>query len=175
MSDHNFPGDLPADEMGDYLRLYLDETDEQLDGLVETFLQLETDPANAQGLNEAFRLIHSIKGSSALLGLDRITSLTHHLETHFERLRSGRQQLDTATINVVLRCIDFLRECNGRLRNGEALHSAGDLLDQVKALEHQASQADTARPAPPAATAPAPKAAPAPAPAAAEQIGRAHV
>ncbi len=168
MSDHNFPGDLPADEMGDYLRLYLDETDEQLDGLVETFLQLETDPANAQGLNEAFRLIHSIKGSSALLGLDRITSLTHHLETHFERLRSGRQQLDTATINVVLRCIDFLRECNGRLRNGEALHSAGDLLDQVKALEHQASQADMAPPAPPAATAPEPKAAPAPAPASAE-------
>ncbi len=156
MSDHNFPGDLPADEMGDYLRLYLDETDEQLDGLVETFLQLEHDPANAQGLNEAFRLIHSIKGSSALLGLDRITSLTHHLETHFERLRSGRQQLDTSTINVVLRCIDFLRECNGRLRAGEALHSAGDLLDQVKALEHHASQTEAGRPAlpPPAAAVP---------------------
>ncbi|NDH93096.1 MAG: hypothetical protein EBZ13_00845 [Planctomycetia bacterium] len=130
MSDHNFPGDLPADEMGDYLRLYLDETDEQLDGLVETFLQLEHDPADAQGLNEAFRLIHSIKGSSALLGLDRITSLTHHLETHFERLRSGHRQLDTATINVVLRCIDFLRECNQLLRAGEPLHSAGELLDQ---------------------------------------------
>lgn len=163
MSDHNFPGDLPADEMGDYLRLYLDETDEQLDGLVETFLQLETDPANAQGLNEAFRLIHSIKGSSALLGLDRITTLTHHLETHFERLRSGRQQLDTATINVVLRCIDFLRECNGRLRNGEALHSAGDLLDQVKALEHQASRADASQTAPPPPARPPAASAPEPA------------
>ena len=146
MSDHTFPGDLPADEMGDYLRLYLDETDEQLDGLIETFLQLEDDPANTQGLNEAFRLIHSIKGSSALLGLDRITTLTHHLETHFERLRSGKQTLDTATINVVLRCIDFLRECNGHLRAGEPLHSAGDLLDQVKALEHEAGKADAVAP-----------------------------
>lgn len=153
MSDHTFPGDLPADEMGDYLRLYLDETDEQLDGLIETFLQLENDPANAQGLNEAFRLIHSIKGSSALLGLDRITTLTHHLETHFERLRSGKQQLDTATINVVLRCIDFLRECNGHLRAGEPLHSAGDLLDQVKSLEHEAGKADTVAPHPAPVTA----------------------
>jgi len=140
MSDHNFPGDLPADEMGDYLRLYLDETDEQLDGLVETFLQLEDNPTDAQGLNEAFRLIHSIKGSSALLGFDRITTLTHHLETHFEQLRSGHKQLDTATINVVLRCIDFLRDCNRLLRAGEPLHSAGELLDQVKALEHEASR-----------------------------------
>ena len=153
MSDHTFPGDLPADEMGDYLRLYLDETDEQLDGLIETFLQLETDPANTQGLNEAFRLIHSIKGSSALLGFDRITILTHHLETHFERLRSGKQQLDTATINVVLRCIDFLRECNGHLRAGEPLHTAGDLLDQVKSLEHEAGKADIVAPRPAPGTA----------------------
>ena len=89
MSDHDasFPGDLPADEMSEYLRLYLDETGEQLDALVNTLLALEADPANAAGLNEAFRLIHSIKGSSALLGLDRITTLTHHLESHFERLR----------------------------------------------------------------------------------------
>ena len=148
MSDHSFPGDLPADEMGDYIRLYLDETEEQLDGLVETFLQLEGDPTNAAGLNEAFRLIHSIKGSSALLGLDRITTLTHHLETHFERLRSGHTLLDTATINVVLKCIDFLRGCNEHLRAGEPMESAGDLLDQVKQLEHEASRSGVdARPA----------------------------
>ena len=111
MSDSNgFPSDLSAEEMAEYLRLYLDETGEHLDALVETLLALEADPTSTTGLNEAFRLIHSIKGSSALLGLDRITTLTHHLETHFERLRSGRRLLDTATMNVVLRCIDFLRD-----------------------------------------------------------------
>lgn len=137
MSDHDasFPGDLPAEEMSEYLRLYLDETGEQLDALVNTLLALEAEPANAADLNEAFRLIHSIKGSSALLGLDRITTLTHHLESHFERLRSGRRVLDGEVMNVVLRCIDFLRTCNEHLRKGEPLESAGDLLDQVKALE----------------------------------------
>ena len=112
MNYHSFPGDLPADEMSDYLRLYLDETNEQLDSLVEIFLQLENQAPTPEDLNEAFRLIHSIKGSSTLLGLDRITSLTHHLETHFERLRSGKQELNTPTIDIVLRCIDFLRESN---------------------------------------------------------------
>ena len=140
MSDNFFPGDLPADEMGDFIQLYLDETEEQLDGLVETFLQLEADPTNTAGLNEAFRLIHSIKGSAALLGLDRVTTLTHHLETHFERLRSGRTILDTATINVVLECIDFLRGCNKHLRAGEPMNTAGELLDQVKQLKHEDGQ-----------------------------------
>ena len=134
MNNQSFPDDLPADEMGDYLRLYLDETNEQLDSLVEIFLQLENKPPTPDDLNEAFRLIHSIKGSSALLGLDRITSLTHHLETHFERLRSGKQELNTPTIDIVLRCIDFLRESNQHLQDGEPIETAGDLLDQVKLL-----------------------------------------
>ena len=139
MSKHSFPDDLPADEMNDYLRLYLDETNEQLDSLVEIFLQLEHQTPTPEDLNEAFRLIHSIKGSAALLGLDRITSLTHHLETHFERLRSGKQKINTSTIDVVLRCIDFLRQSNQHLQEGEPLETAGELLEQVQSLDHNTS------------------------------------
>ena len=145
MNDHSFPGDLPADEMSDYLRLYLDETNEQLDSLVEIFLQLENQAPTPEELNEAFRLVHSIKGSSALLGLDRITSLTHHLETHFERLRSGKQELNTPTIDIVLRCIDFLRENNRHLQDGEPLSAAGDLLEQVKTLGKITSASSTTK------------------------------
>jgi len=141
MSDFRFTaGDLSAEELADYLRLYLDETGEQLDGLVETLLALEASPGSVAGLNEAFRLIHSIKGSSALLGLDKITTLTHHLESHFERLRAGHRVLDQATMAVVLRCIDFLRSCNDHLRHGRPLGPAGDLLDEVKALEEGAGR-----------------------------------
>ena len=139
MSKHSFPDDLPADEMNDYLRLYLDETNEQLDSLVEIFLQLEHQTPTPENLNEAFRLIHSIKGSAALLGLDRITSLTHHLETHFERLRSGKQKINTSTIDVVLRCIDLLRQSNQHLQEGEPLETAGELLEQVQSLDHNTS------------------------------------
>ena len=128
--------------MSDYVRLYLDETNEQLDSLVEIFLELENQAPTPEELNEAFRLIHSIKGSSALLGLDRITSLTHHLETHFERLRSGKQELNTPTIDIVLRCIDFLRESNQHLQDGEPLSTAGDLLDEVKSLGQSTSASD---------------------------------
>jgi two-component system chemotaxis sensor kinase CheA len=153
MSDVAFPDDIPADEMGDFLRLYLDETGEQLDGLVEALLALEASPSDARQLDEAFRLLHSIKGSSALMGFDRITALTHHLESHFVRLRTGGRTLDARTMNIVLRCIDFLRDCNDRLRNGEPLGHAADLLEQVKSLEHGAGTDDRAGTAVPAARA----------------------
>ena len=50
----SFPSDLPADEMSDYVRLYLDETNEQLDSLVEIFLELENQAPTPEELNEAF-------------------------------------------------------------------------------------------------------------------------
>lgn len=136
--------------MATYLQMYLDETSEQLDALVETLLALEGNPTHAGQLNEAFRLIHSIKGSSAMMGLDSITVLTHHLENHFERIRSGLQSLDRPMMDLVLRCIDFLKECNSRLRSGQALASAPELLEELG--RHVAVPRTTVPPQPSAAT-----------------------
>jgi two-component system chemotaxis sensor kinase CheA len=129
-------GDL-SDDMAQYLQTFLDETEEQLDDLVENMLALERDATSTDDLNEAFRLIHSIKGSAGMMGFDSITMLTHHLENRFERFRSGLAQLDAPTMNLVLRCIDFLRQCNNRLRNREQLDSSVELLDELKRLEEQ--------------------------------------
>ncbi len=128
------------DDLSGYLNIYLDETDEQLDELVETMLVLEKDPQDESSLNAAFRLLHSMKGASGLMGFDQITVLTHHLETRFERLRSGRIQLDRTTVNLTLRCIDFLRQCNGRLRDGIDLSTPDELLEELHELEARAEE-----------------------------------
>ncbi len=94
LSDHD--GDSAADDMSQYLQMFLDETEEQLDDLVESLLVLEGHPENASELNEAFRLIHSIKGAAGMMGLESITVLTHHLENRFEQFRSGTEHLDHA-------------------------------------------------------------------------------
>ena len=125
-----------GDEMQEYLHTFLDETEEQLDDLVETMLSLEQDADNTQELNEAFRLIHSIKGAAGMLGLDSITTLTHQLENRFERFRSGLARLDEPTMNLVLRCIDFLRLCVERLRSGQPLGGATELLEELNELQN---------------------------------------
>ena len=133
MSDPTNP-ELP-DEMSEYLQMFLDETEEQLEDLVETLLILERQPDSKDELNESFRLIHSIKGSAGIMGFDNITVLTHHLENRFERFRSGLERLDQPMMNLVLRCIDFLKECTNRLRSGQNLGSAGELLEELRERE----------------------------------------
>jgi two-component system chemotaxis sensor kinase CheA len=101
--DFSFSTGMPSEEMAQYLQMFVDETGEQLDGLVEVLLVLESNPTSQSDLNESFRLIHSIKGASGMMGLDSITLLTHHLENHFERLRSGLQTLDQSMMDLILR------------------------------------------------------------------------
>jgi two-component system chemotaxis sensor kinase CheA len=144
--DLDFSPGGPSEEMAGYLQLYLDETSEQLEALTESLLVLEQSPTDSGQLNEAFRLVHSIKGSSAMMGLDSVTVLTHQLENHFERLRSGLQPLDQETMGLILRCIDFLKSCNELLRAGKTLATAPELLEELGRLGSGPSSAPTASP-----------------------------
>jgi two-component system chemotaxis sensor kinase CheA len=156
--------DMPADDMAEFLSVYIDETGEQCDQIVALLLALESEPRDARRIAEAFRLIHTIKGSAALIGLDAITSLAHHLESHFERLRSGSLLLDGPTIELALRCIDYFRHCNDQLRQGEKFAPVDELTEAVKRLaqkppatvQRPAAPAPVAPPASPAATMPSP-------------------
>jgi two-component system chemotaxis sensor kinase CheA len=160
MADDN-NRDTPADDLAEFLGMYIDETGEQCDMLVQALLALEANPRDASRLAESFRLVHSIKGAAALLGLDKITALAHHLESHFERLRSGAIVIDRPTIESALRCIDYFRDCNERLRTGQPLEPSTDLQETVKRLGQAAPpkppepvSAVEARISPPPASAP---------------------
>ena len=127
--------DNQSNDLSQYLQMYVDETEEQLDDLVETMLALEESSDNVNLLVNAFRLLHSMKGAAGMMGFDQITVLTHHLESRFERLRSGRIRLDQVTMSLTLRSIDFLRQCNERLREGSELPTPDTLLTELHQLE----------------------------------------
>ena len=104
-----------SEERDEFVEIYLEESVEQIEQLVKLLLQLEEDPTNVEALREAFRLLHTFKGSSGMMGFERINALAHELETRFDACRNGREQLTTEAVSVVLRCVDFFRDFLDRL------------------------------------------------------------
>lgn len=96
---------------------YLDETDEQIAGLNEMLLGLERTPGDEKLLREAFRMVHSIKGSSTVMGFVQVKDLTHHLETFFDQIRDGRRALDRPFLDLCFRCLGALRDYHADLRS----------------------------------------------------------
>ncbi len=106
------------EDMDEFLQIYLEESEEEADQIVELLLKLEDTPGDKESLREAFRLLHTFKGSTGMMGFERINGLAHELETRFDAYRDGREILTSETVSITLRCIDFFRDFLSRLRNG---------------------------------------------------------
>ncbi len=175
-SDTNNPanesGSSSSDDLSEYMQVFLDESAEELDSLVEAILLLEDDPQNADALNKAFRMLHSLKGSCGMMGFEVVGDFAHTLEDRFENYRSGKDRLDHDTATLVLKCVDYFRSFIDRLRKGNP--SEGDPSDLRRQLESRSEKtlfipesllrSDTPPSPPPASIPPAAAAKPIPTP-----------
>src|SRR5271168_2457789 len=102
--------------LSELLSFYLDETDEHIAALNDALLRLEQDSTDVKALQEAFRMFHSIKGASVVMGFTPVNQLNHHLESLFDQLRSKKRELDRPTLDLTFRCLDELRDYHRDLR-----------------------------------------------------------
>lgn len=105
--------------MIDYKKLkniYLSEAEDQITGLSEIFIRLETLSKDSQSINEVMRLLHTLKGSSSSMGYKNISKLCHIMEDYFEEVRSARHEIVGSDINLLLKATDWLTQSIGSIR-----------------------------------------------------------
>jgi two-component system chemotaxis sensor kinase CheA len=93
----------------DPAQTYRQEAADLLEQLEHTLLDLEQSPANVDLVNTAFRALHTIKGSGAMFGFDRVAGFTHHVETAFDMVRKGHAHASGALIAATLAAMDHIR------------------------------------------------------------------
>jgi two-component system chemotaxis sensor kinase CheA len=86
------------------------EAKEHLETIEPNLLELENSPDNLSLLNEIFRPMHSLKGASGFLGLNRINSLAHKAENILDELRKGEMSVSSEIMDVILSATDALRQ-----------------------------------------------------------------
>ncbi|MGH7619411.1 MAG: chemotaxis protein CheA, partial [Gemmatimonadaceae bacterium] len=87
---------------------FITESREQLEIAEAALLVLDSEPDDTQALETVFRALHSIKGTSAFLGLEHATELAHHAESMLTRVRSGTAACTGDLANLLFRAIDML-------------------------------------------------------------------
>lgn len=149
MSQEFFDPELVAD--------FIAEAKEHLETIEPNLLELEKAPDNLALLNDIFRPMHSLKGASGFLGLNRINHLAHKSENILDELRKGSMQVTSEIMDVILASTDALRQM---IENLESTNSEGDVETEPIMAQIDAIMAgESGRPA--AAVADAPQDAPA--------------
>lgn len=85
------------------------EAKEHLETIEPNLLELEKSPENLGLLNEIFRPMHSLKGASGFLGLNKINGLAHKAENILDELRQGSMQVTESIMDLILSATDALR------------------------------------------------------------------
>lgn len=94
--------------MDELLRDFLTETTEHIEGAETQLVQFERDPTDASLVASIFRLVHTIKGTSSFLGLDRLQHVAHAAETLIGDLRDGAPPTPR-TVSLILSMIDRIK------------------------------------------------------------------
>lgn len=153
MSQDFFDPELFAD--------FIAEAKEHLETIEPNLLELEKAPGNLALLNDIFRPMHSLKGASGFLGLNRINQLAHKAENILDELRKGSMVVTSEIMDVILASTDALRQMidNLEVNNSEGEVEVGHIMAQIDAIMAGDSPALN----PPVDAAPVAEAVPAPA------------
>lgn len=104
--------------------MYLFESTTLLDQLDEILLGSEKDEnLSSDSVNEIFRIMHTIKGSSAMMEFNTITHVAHKLEDLFYLIRRKQMMkiIFRSYFDLVLRVSDFLKEEVEQIRQVKSL------------------------------------------------------
>jgi two-component system chemotaxis sensor kinase CheA len=156
------PDASAGDAMDDLLADFLTETKEGLQSLDAALLALERNPGDPGPLSEAFRTVHTVKGTCGFLGLPRLEAVAHAAENLLGMWRDGTLAVSPGGVTAVLGAVDRIREIVAGLEAAGS-EPAGDDRAVIAALE-AAQRGEAPEPAPTAEAAPAADAAAPPGP-----------
>lgn len=118
------------------LDMYLFENGQLLEQLQETVLeQKDADCFDEDSINEIFRTMHTIKGSSGIMMFDDITAVSHKLEDVFYYLRESHPENvpHLELVEHVLEVEDFISSEMEKIRNGDPVD--GDSSEIIAGLD----------------------------------------
>jgi two-component system chemotaxis sensor kinase CheA len=118
------------------LDMYLFETTQLIEQLEQIILESEKENFFSEtAVNEIFRIMHTVKGSSAMMMFNGIASLAHTMEDLFYFLREDKpKSVDYSSVSdLVLEGIDFIKIETEKIKDGDnADGSAEDLIERLK-------------------------------------------
>ena len=120
------------------LEIYLYENGQLLERLQEIVLEYKDEECfDEDSINEIFRAMHTIKGSSGVMMFEEVTRISHKLEDVFYYLRESKPDNvpHMELVEHVLQVVDFITSEMIKIESGQpADGSAADYVDALDAF-----------------------------------------
>jgi len=100
----------------DMIELFFDEATERVAALAGKLIEIERQPHDGELLRDVFRDLHTVKGSSAMVGLVPVNHLAHAAEDLVGQIRDSGRNVDGPVVDALLTALDGLRDMLSQAR-----------------------------------------------------------
>ncbi len=126
------------------ISVFLDELEEKIQVLNENILLLEREGGSEEVLQEIFRAAHTIKGSSAVMGYDKMAELTHEMENLFDLLRKGILPVTREIVDALFTALDTLHALRDEILGQAADVDVEGAIEALRSCREAAMEAEGA-------------------------------
>ena len=101
--------------MDPMMEMFVFETNQNLEQLEQILIQSEKNGVfSAEEINDIFRIMHTIKGSAAMMVVNEVAALAHAMEDIFFYLRENKpKQVDCSSlVDIYFKCGGFHKKRN---------------------------------------------------------------
>ena len=95
--------------MLEYQQKYVDDAGELIAKLESELINFEHDQDKETAIQELFRVMHTLKGTSSMFGFERISQFTHLLEDIYDLIRKNELAINTEIIDLTFQSVDQLK------------------------------------------------------------------
>lgn len=128
-----------------FIQKFTAETRDNIQKLNQAFLGLEKTPSDKNLLQEAMRVIHTVKGSARMLNVTPMSELAHAVEDVLQLASKGTATLTSALIDVLLSSLDGLSALLEAVPHNQEGHvDIQPLLQRLEAIQKNPGEAVSA-------------------------------
>ena len=106
----------------EYKDIFLEEAEEQLDMLSNALLMLEKSPEDKKNIHTVFRVAHTLKSSSAFVGLAELSHFAHKVENLLQQILNDKIHPAAYIVDVLFSCFDKMKEYINLFAKGEEIN-----------------------------------------------------
>lgn len=92
--------------MEEFIESFINEAQDLISQLEKDLLNLEKKPRDKELINSVFRTVHTLKGSSGMLGFSDMQNFAHEFENVFDKIRKGKLKVTPSLIDITSKGID---------------------------------------------------------------------
>jgi len=126
--------------MDQFKQKAIEEAYELIADLEASLLVLEDNSDDKSHISKVFRIMHTLKGNSAMFGFDYIAEYTHHIESIYDLVRNDKLKLNKDIFDLTLNSVDhlnlLLEDVNLEVEANKTRHQAklSELISFVKKI-----------------------------------------